>query len=85
MTRIMKPIILILLIFRMPHLEAVSFKDRNYFLKEGYISRAQYNHFDKNNLSIIGDVGCGSGFKLIKYLRFMGTIGGEKSLLLNCS
>lgn len=78
--------------------ERKSFKEQNYFLKKGYISRTTYTHFDdtpfkdeyqddvyyaawefasRNGFTKIGDLGCGSGYKLIKYFSDVDTIGLE--------
>ena len=64
--------------------------DKNYCIKEGYISRKEYNQnvqiesddqfqdevyntarqvLDHHNYKSVLDIGCGSGYKLIKYFR----------------
>lgn len=76
----------------------LSFQDKNFFIKEGYISRQTYNHFDdthfkdeyqdevysaayelsqKNDYTRIYDIGCGSGYKLMKYFYGCETVGYE--------
>ena len=72
--------------------------NKTYNIKEGYISRSSYHHFDdtpmkdeyqdkvyetahtlceKNNLNNILDIGCGSGYKLIKYFKKYNFTGTE--------
>lgn len=69
-----------------------------YCIKEGYVSRTSYTHFDDTgnkdecqdevycaaqviaktrHYRNIGDIGCGSGFKLIKYFKSHETVGFE--------
>jgi 2-polyprenyl-3-methyl-5-hydroxy-6-metoxy-1,4-benzoquinol methylase len=76
----------------------------NYAIKNNYISRKSYNHYDdtinedewqlevyqkaktlmaSNNFNDVIDIGCGSGFKLIKYLGKYNTIGTELMVNLN--
>lgn len=73
-------------------------EEKSFFIKEGYVHRKQYHHFDdtknsdewqdcvyskaksllesKKYQSVL-DIGCGSGFKLIKYFDAYNTIGLE--------
>jgi SAM-dependent methyltransferase len=74
------------------------FSHDNYFIKEGYISRDSYNHFDdtilkdeyqnevyfaayelakEHQVERIADIGCGSGYKLLKYFGDLETTGFE--------
>lgn len=76
----------------------LTFKEQNFFIKNGYISRSAYTHFDDsclkdefqnevyfaayelskiNNCKKIYDIGCGSGYKLLKYFSIYETIGYE--------
>lgn len=78
--------------------EGKPFKEQNFFIKEGYISRKTYTHFDDCSLKDefqdevyfaawklagethcrnIADVGCGSGYKLLKYFSDCETTGFE--------
>lgn len=68
----------------------------NYFIKDGYLSRAEFKHFDdtplrdefqdnvyayarrvagKFNFHSVVDIGCGSGFKLLKHFTGLKTVG----------
>lgn len=78
--------------------ERLDFRQKNFFLKENYISRDHYQHFDDRGSKdecqnevyqlahtlaletacyLVGDVGCGSGFKLMKFFIEYQTIGFE--------
>lgn len=80
------------------HSEEPSFKNQNFFIKDGYISRNFYHHHDDrgftdgsqrevyelaleiaqaHDLFSVVDIGCGSGYKLMKYFDSFDTTGYE--------